>query len=141
MKKISGIVGSAEATVQSSAGWHPVVALEEQAMRKWLNGDPSGFLEISADDVTYFDPFTELRLNGKQQLQAYYQAIVGQVHAERYEMLDPCVQEIGTAAVLTYNFVSYAKGAAMRWNCTEVFRSAGPSWQIVQTHWSFTKGG
>lgn len=142
MRKIAGIVGGAEAGARPSDGWHPVVVLEELALRRWLSGDPSGFLEISADDVVYFDPFLPRRLNGKQQLQVHYEPLRGQVHAQRYEMLDPHVQEIGAAAVLTYNFVSYGGNEnAMHWNCTEVYRFVGQDWRIVQTHWSFAKAG
>ena len=48
---------------------------------------------------------------------------------------------VGDAAVLTFNFTSYGGSEdAFRWNCTEVYRRAGRSWQIIQTHWSFTRG-
>ena len=33
-----------------------VVALERKALARWLNGDASGFLEICAPEVVYFDP-------------------------------------------------------------------------------------
>ncbi len=29
---------------------------------------------------------------------------------------------------------------ALRWNCTEVYRRAAGRWEIIQTHWSFTRG-
>jgi hypothetical protein len=41
--------------------------------------------------------------------------------------------------VLTFNYVSYAGETENRWNCTEVYRRAGERWQIIQTHWSYTK--
>ncbi|MEO8155802.1 MAG: nuclear transport factor 2 family protein [Rhizobacter sp.] len=122
---------------------HEVVQLEAKALTRWLAGDPSGFLEISANDVVYFDPFTERRLDGLAELTRYYEAIRGQVHAERFELLNPKVQAAGDAAVLTFNFVSYGGNEnALRWNCTEVYRrDAGQlsAWKIIQTHWSFTR--
>lgn len=119
---------------------HEVVRLERQALIRWLDGDPSGFLEISADDVVYFDPFTERRLDGLAELASYYEAIRGKVHADRFELLNPKVQVVGSAAVLTFNFISYGGNEnAMRWNCTEVYRHVAESWKIIQTHWSFTK--
>jgi hypothetical protein len=33
----------------------PILTMERQALTRWCNGDPSGFLEISAKDVVYFD--------------------------------------------------------------------------------------
>jgi hypothetical protein len=55
-------------------------------------------------------------------------------------LINPKVQRIGDAAVLTFNFVSYGGNEnGLRWNCTEVYRhDAGGTWQIIQTHWSFT---
>jgi ketosteroid isomerase-like protein len=117
---------------------HEVFALEQAAMARWCNGDPDGFLEICAGDVTYFDPFVARRIDGLAALRAYYETLRGKVFASRYEFLDVHVQEAGDIAILTYCFHSWGgTEAAMRWNCTEVFRRAGESWQIVQTHWSF----
>ena len=41
-----------------------ILTLERVALERWGQGDPDGFLEISAPDVSYFDPFTESRLDG-----------------------------------------------------------------------------
>jgi len=116
-----------------------IIQLETNALQRWLNGDPSGFLEISAGDVVYFDPFTTRRLNGLTELTPYYEALRGKIFAERFELIEPHVQHVGDAAVLTFNFVSYGGNEnALRWNCTEVYRHRNDAWQIIQTHWSFT---
>jgi hypothetical protein len=41
-----------------------IINLEKSVLGKWNNGNPSSFLDLSADDIVYFDPFTEKRLNG-----------------------------------------------------------------------------
>ena len=64
-----------------------IIALEKAALDKWNQGDPGGYLDISADDVSYFDPFTEQRLDGLEALKKYYEPIKGQV-AAKYEMLN-----------------------------------------------------
>lgn len=118
-----------------------IVALERAALVRWCNGDPSGFLEICAPDVVYFDPFLERRIDGLPALTEYYEAIRGQVRAARFEIDNPCVQRIGDAAILTFNFVSYGGNEdAFRWNCTEAYRRDQGRWRIIQTHWSYTKG-
>ena len=118
-----------------------VIALECAALDRWGKGDPSGFLEISAPDVVYFDPFLDLRLDGRDALAAHYEPYRGKIFISRYEMDNVKVQFVGDAAVLTFNFVSYGGSEdAFRWNCTEVYRRAGASWQIIQTHWSYTRG-
>ncbi len=116
-----------------------IIAMEKAALTRWGNGDPSGFLEISAPEVVYFDPFQECRLDGLEALAALYESIRGQVHVDRFELLNPHVQLGGELAVLTFNYVSYNGAEASRWNCTEVYRLTENGWRIIQTHWSFTK--
>lgn len=117
-----------------------IIAMERAALERWGKGDPSGFLEISADDVVYFDPFQPRRLNGIAELRALYESIRGQVQVKSFELIDPRVQVIGDAAVLTFNYVAEdTNEATSRWNCTEVYRRVGDTWRIIQTHWSFTQ--
>lgn len=117
-----------------------IVRLECAALDRWGKGDPSGFLEISAQDVVYFDPNLDKRIDGLDALARYYEPIRGQVSIERYELLNPVVQLVGDAAVLTFNYVSYDReGGSHPWNCTEVYRRADDSWRIIQTHWSYTR--
>ncbi len=116
-----------------------IIAMERAALDRWGKGEPSGFLEISAPDVVYFDPFLERRLDGLEALAAYYENIRGKVHIDRYELINPQVQLCGDAAVLTFNYVSYGGETQNRWNCTEVYRRTDGQWRIIQTHWSFTQ--
>jgi hypothetical protein len=116
-----------------------IVALERAALDRWGAGDPSGFLEICAPDVVYFDPFLDLRIDGLEALTIYYEAIRGQIKIDRYELLNPKVQGMGRMAVLTFNYVSYGGNEnKFRWNCTEAYRKDPAGWRIIQTHWSFT---
>lgn len=119
-----------------------IVGLERDALDRWGRGDPSGFLEISAPDVVYFDPFLKRRIDGLEELTRHLEGIRGKVQISRYELLNPKVQLIGDAAVLTFNYVSYGGNEnEFRWNCTEVYRLESAGWRIVQTHWSFTDSG
>jgi len=134
-------VGAASLVVTMSGSSDPatIIALERAALDRWGRGDPSGFLEISSSDVTYFDPTMERRLDGLEALTRLYEGIRGQIHVDRYEMLQPKVQLCGNAAVLTFNLVSYCGEKIFRWNCTEVYQNTTGRWQIIQTHWSFTQ--
>ncbi len=116
-----------------------IIATERAALNRWGNGDPSGFLEISAPDVVYFDPSLAHRLDGLEALTRLYEGIRGQIHFDRFELIDPKVQVCGEAVVLTYNFASYAGENTNRWNCTEVYRFTDNNWRIIQTHWSVTQ--
>jgi len=120
---------------------HATVAMERAALVRWCDGDPSGFLEISAPDVVYFDPFVQKRVDGLAALTRLYEDIRGLVVADRFDLINPLVQECGDAAVLTFNYVSSTGGKSSRWNCTEVYRRENASWRIIQTHWSMTGAG
>lgn len=117
-----------------------IIAQERAALVRWCAGDPSGFLDISAADVVYFDPLLAERLDGLDALTQYYESIRGQVHVEWFDLLNPHVHVCGDAAVLTFNYVSRDRaGTESRWNCTEVYRLDPAGWRIIQTHWSLTK--
>jgi ketosteroid isomerase-like protein len=118
-----------------------ILALERAALDRWGRGDPSGYLEISAPDVTYFDPFLQRRLDGLEALTSYYEGLRGKVRVARDEVIAPKVVVTGDLAVLSCNYVSYGGSEdAHRWNCTEVHRRDPSGWRIVHTHWSFTSG-
>ena len=117
-----------------------IIELECAALERWGKGDPSGFLEICAPDIVYFDPSLERRIDGREALARYYEPIWGKIFYDRFELLNPKVQVIGGAAVLTFNYISYgANGEQSPWNCTEVYRRTDDKWLIIQTHWSYTK--
>ena len=115
-----------------------IIALERAALERWGRGDPDGFLELSAEDVVYFDPYAPKRVDGLAALRARYDGLRGKVRVDRFEMIDPKVQFCGEAAVLTFNHVSFIDDREVRWNCTEVFRRRSGGWEIIQTHWSYT---
>ena len=117
-----------------------IIGLEKSALDKWNQSDPNGYLDLSADDVVYFDPFTEQRLDGLETLKKYYDSIKEQMHVSKYEMFRPKVQTANEMAVLTFNLFSYEGDFIYKWNCTEVYRlEKNGQWKIIQTHWSFIK--
>jgi len=115
-----------------------ILAREREALDRWGKGDPGGFLDISAPDVTYFDPFQTARVDGLPALKALYATIRGKIKIDHDEIIEPLVQLFGDAAVLTYRFISHGSEGAMRWNCTEVYQCLGGEWSIVHSHWSFS---
>jgi len=123
-----------------------VMALEAVAMERWRKGDPWGFIEISAPEITYFDTGTAHRLNGLNALRAEYAKREGQIHYDVMDFIDPKVQVSGDTAVLFYRFFSTqlnpdgSVSSRIPWNCTEVFAQIDGQWKIIHTHWSFIRG-
>lgn len=118
-----------------------ILALERAALDRWGQGDPAGFLEICAPEVTYLDPFLTQRIEGLPALTAYYESLRGQVKIDRDELLAPLVQGAGDAAVLSFNYVAHIGAKCLRWHCTEVYRQIDQAWRIVHTHWSLLAEG
>jgi ketosteroid isomerase-like protein len=120
-----------------------VIALERAALDRWGAGDPQGFLDTYAPEITYFDIGTEHRLDGHAAMSDYYRPLPGKIKIPRYEMIDPKVQRHGDVAVLTYNLRSEAlqpdgKEVTVRWNSTAVYARIGGRWQMIHSHWSLT---
>jgi len=120
-----------------------VIALERGALDRWGQGDPGGYLELYAPEVTYFDPVQPARVDGLDAMTALYAPLAGQIRVDRYDMIAPTVQRHGEVALLTFNLVSYQKAhdgteaAVARWNATAVYRLLGDTWRIIHAHWSF----
>jgi ketosteroid isomerase-like protein len=123
-----------------------ILALESAAMERWRKGDPWGFIELSAPEVTYFDTGTPQRINGLEALRAEYAQREGKIFYDVMDFIEPRVQVYSDMAVLVYRFLSTRLepdgSVAYRtpWNCTEVFVRAGGSWKIIHTHWSYIQG-
>ncbi len=122
-----------------------LLALEDAAMERWRRGDPWGFWELSAPEVTYFDPETDGRVDGTDGLRGLYAAVEGKVLYDVSEYIAPKVQAFGEVAVLSYQYRSASfqddgsVGQDTRWNTTEVFARIDGRWRIVHTHWSYAR--
>jgi ketosteroid isomerase-like protein len=122
-----------------------LLSLENAAMERWRNGDPMGFVEISAQDICYVDPGLTKPIVGLEAYKAHMQQVVGKVHYQRSEFIDPKVVVLGDAALLTYNYRSStialdgSLSLQTPWNTTEVYYKREGEWRIVHTHWSFIR--
>jgi hypothetical protein len=116
-----------------------LLALERAALDRWGQGDPDGYLEINAAEMSYFDPFAERRVDGLRDLTDWYETVRGKIKIDRDEIINPRVQVIGEAAILTFQFDSYGSDGMMHWNCTEVYQRFVDAWRIVHSHWAFAK--
>jgi uncharacterized protein (TIGR02246 family) len=137
------VVNGAWSRAADAAQADEVISLERAALDRWGKGDPTGFLEIYAPEITYFDVGTQRRLDGLAAMTDYYRPITGKVKVPRYEMIGPKVQRHGDVAVLTYNLRSDAvqpdgKQVTVRWNSSSVYARLGGQWKVIHSHWSLT---
>jgi ketosteroid isomerase-like protein len=122
-----------------------ILALEQAAMERWRNGDPLGFVEISAEDICYVDPGLTKPILGLESYKAHMKQVEGKVYYQKSEFIDPKVVMVGEAALLSYNYRSSTLtldgtvSSQTPWNTTEVYFKREGKWKIVHTHWSFIK--
>jgi len=124
-----------------------IVALEKAALKRWRQGDPDGFLALSVPQVTYFDPMLPGRLTGIARFTEFYNGMRGKGGVSAaIDIVEPRVDVVGDAALLTYRFLWAgldADGtvtARSPWNCTEVYHRQAGQWRIIHTHWSLIGG-
>lgn len=123
-----------------------ILAVDDGINERWNRGDVDGALEVYSDDVSYFDPLTELRLDGHAAVEAYFRKVFeGKLKILRND-LHPVVMvsDGGDMAVLHYNLrniVSDGQGGekpGTPWNSTQVFRHIEGRWRVVHVDWSIT---
>lgn len=140
---MSGI-GSTSNVIDTNAG-EEIIALERSALDKWAQGDTTGYVDIGADDVTWFD-FTEgeqLRLEGLEAFRNFLAPLAKEIPPHTYDMLDPKLQIYGDSAVLTFHWKgSLSDGSQLpKWKATEVYHRKDGKWRQVHGHWSIVQGG
>ena len=125
-----------------------LVGLERSALNRWIKVDPEGYLSLYDSGISYFDPFTEKRVDGLEAVQERVARMKGtQLPFEdlRYEIVDPRVQRFGDVGVLTFQVINYGKvhgqseSVVSHWNSTEIYARVHGKWKIVHSHWSFVK--
>ena len=120
-----------------------IISMEKTALDRWGKGDPWGYLEIFAPEVTYYNPFESARIDGLDAMKKYYGDQAGQIFIDKYDMTNIKVQVHGNIAILSYNLFNYKKQPdgtfkeTTRWNSTKVYCLADGNWEIIHNHWSF----
>lgn len=125
-----------------------ILALELGINERWNKGDVDGALELYSEDVTYFDPLTETRLEGRKVVEAYFrQLFEGKLDILRNEIPNPqvIVSDGGDFAVLSYNLVNIipdgqgGEKPGTTWNSTQIYQRIEGQWRVVHVNWSFTR--
>src|SRR5262245_16215742 len=133
---------AAAAGADSAADAQAILAQEKHALDQWSQGNAPGYLDVDAQDVTYFDDIgAQTRLDGIEEMQTYLTALKGKVPPHHYEIDDSKVQLYGDVGVLTlhYKASSLDGKPLMTWKATSVYRKMPSGWRIVHAHWSMVK--
>jgi hypothetical protein len=116
-----------------------LLAKERLANDQWSAGHPSGFAVNFANDITWFDDIVaQSRIEGRENMQNYFQSLEGKIPAHSYKLVDPKVQLYGETAILTYQYYSTMPNGepGPPWKATSVYHLNNDEWQVVHAHWS-----
>ena len=116
-----------------------ILAKERQANDQWSAGNPSGFSVNFADDISWFDDIgAQSRIEGRENMQNYFQSLEGKVPPHNYELVDPKVQLYGNVAILTFQYHSTMQNGepGPPWKVTSVYHYNNSDWQVVHANWS-----
>ena len=135
--------GCDSSTIHTNAD-EEIIALERSALDKWAQGNALGYVDISADDVTWFD-FAEgeqLRVEGLAALRKYLIPLAEQIPPHTYDIVNPRVQVYGNSAILTFHWkASLPDGGPLpEWKATSVYYWKDGAWRQVHAHWSIVQG-
>ncbi len=127
-------------TVKAQNPEASIINIEKAALDRWKTGDTFGFIEIAAEDITYFDPGLEKRVTGKKEFHDHLASFNGTFSFPGYELRNTQVQLYDSIGILTFNFAGFSEdGKEDKWNTTEVYRLIEGDWKLVSSHWSKTK--
>ena len=119
-----------------------ILSLESNALNSWSKGDPIGYSENFADDVTYFDDIgAQTRLDGIEEVKKYFLSLKGKIPSHNYEIKDYKVQVYGVVAILTlqYHTRNNENVQGPPWKATTVYKVSNGEWKVVHANWSLMK--
>jgi hypothetical protein len=110
------------------------------AFDRWYQGDPFGYLDLMAEEMTYFSPFANSLVDGKGAVVAAIAPIEGQIHG-LYELVSPDLQLGESMAVHSYrlNELDHQGDLTAGYKVTEVYRQVGDKWLMIHAHFSTAK--
>lgn len=117
-----------------------IVDLERAALEQFGSGDVDGPLALCDEEISYFDPFVERRIDGREALTAHYEPARGKLQYTGFDLIDPLVQALGDTAILTYGLSTSGEpetpSQETRWKVTAVYHRFNDGWRVVHSHFA-----
>ncbi|MEJ2544216.1 MAG: nuclear transport factor 2 family protein [Calditrichaceae bacterium] len=111
------------------------------AAEKWSKGDPLGYVECAADDITWMDDLdAQLPVIGKVALKSYLEGFKGKVPPHEKELSDFVFNFYDDIVIITYRYTGTFDGVpADPWKVTSVYRYINGEWLSVHENWTEVK--
>lgn len=131
-------------TGQYSEEVQQLIEFEQAIQWRWSTGDPTGYIDALAEEVTYFDPIAEYLVVGRKAVVEHWEKIYRDAGIVRQEYNNEVahVNDQGDEVVLAYNFDTYQKTESggeklfLSWNISIVFRKISGEWKIIHGNWA-----
>ena len=110
----------------------------EMAAEKWSNGDPMGYVEVAANDITWSDDLAApIPVSTKEALTEYLGTFKGKVPPHEYELSNFTFQFYEDIVIVTYHYQGTLEEVQMPpWKVTSVYRYAEDNWLSVHENWT-----
>ncbi|MEU6230923.1 nuclear transport factor 2 family protein [Streptomyces sp. NPDC047042] len=122
-----------------------LVEFEKSIQWQWSSGDPTGYMDALAEDVTYFDPLAEHLLVGREAVREHWKRIYADASITRQEYLNEVARPLSDDEVLlAFNFKTYQQDdngeekLFLSWDMSLIFRKTGGKWQVAHGHLSLS---
>lgn len=119
-----------------------ILSHERDALNNWSNGNPAGYFQHAADDITYFDDIgAQGRKEGIESVSPYGETLKEMIPPHKYEMENTKVQVYGDAAILSYHYQPYSnEGEPLtKWRASVIYSNLNDEWKMVHAHWTMVK--
>lgn len=120
-----------------------LVEFEKSIQWQWSSGDPTGYMDALAEDVTYFDPLAEHLLVGREAVREHWKRIYADADITRQEYLNETARPISDDEVLlVFNFNTYQQDddgeekLFLSWDMSLIFRKTDGKWLMSHGHLS-----
>jgi ketosteroid isomerase-like protein len=117
-----------------------ILALEEEQVKAFNDGDEKKFLTFFDPDLTGFSSTQHMRLASLGELTKTFQYYQSQASAIEYVISDPCIKIYSNTAILTFYWAVYFKDEKkkkpIKGRGTHVYLERNGEWKIIHEHFS-----
>jgi hypothetical protein len=113
----------------------------EMAAEKWSTGDPMGYVEVAAPDITWSDDLAApVPISTKEALKVYLEGFRGQIPPHKFELSEFTYQFYEDIIIVTYHYQgTFDEVKAPPWKVTSVYRFENGDWLSVHENWTNVK--
>lgn len=110
----------------------------KMANEKWASGDPLGFIECSAPEISWIDDLgAQIPVKGKDSLKTYLNGFVGKIPPHEHELSGFDFQFYDDIAIINYRYQGIVESKPMNpWKVTSVYRLIAGDWWSIHENWS-----